>query len=200
MQTRGLEIRASENFGPHTKYFPFVEGEAYFPLPLATADDDLIYPVFWLERLAKAFGNAPEFVNCYRAHRVRLEGGKLGRYGEWGRCRDTQPSYLNFATGVSGVIYPPALLAALKAGGRRFQACCPRADDIWLHAVAIRSGFRIRQIQAQPLHFPLIPLTQGGSLNRHNQRQNGNDPQIQDTYQSADIERLLEEEASVAVR
>ena len=147
LQARGLEIRRSENFGPHTKYFPFVEGEAAFPLPLATADDDLIYPVSWLERLAVAFGEAPEFVNCYRAHRVRLEDGKLARYGKWGRCTDTRPSYLNFATGVSGVIYPPALLAILKAEGRGFRACCPRADDIWLHAIAIRSGFRIRQIQ-----------------------------------------------------
>ena len=53
LRRRGLEIRLSENLGPHTKYFPFIEASDSFTGPLVTADDDTIYPRFWLERLAQ---------------------------------------------------------------------------------------------------------------------------------------------------
>src|SRR5690606_5888706 len=41
---RGLEVRLSSNYGPHTKYFPYVRSEAVHHVPLATADDDVVYP------------------------------------------------------------------------------------------------------------------------------------------------------------
>ena len=58
-------------------------------------------------------------------------------------CRSTSPSFKNVANGVSGVIYPTRLLEAIKVAGRGFEGCCPKADDLWLHAQTIRAGFKI---------------------------------------------------------
>src|SRR4051812_39338036 len=35
--TRGLEVRLCGNYGPHTKYYPFVESHQAFDAPLVTA-------------------------------------------------------------------------------------------------------------------------------------------------------------------
>jgi hypothetical protein len=102
------------------------------------------------------------------------------------------------ATGVSGVIYPGALLEELKRAGTGFETRCPRADDLWLHARAIRSGFQIRQIQPEPIHFPLIPGTQVTSLYAENcAHDDGNDRQLAVTYDSSDLELFQRDAAAV---
>jgi hypothetical protein len=94
-------------------------------------------------------------------------------------------------TGASGVIYPAALLPALKAAGTHFEKCCPRGDDIWLHAQALRAGFRVRQIKRRAVLFFLIPGTQESALFNENMF-NGNDPQIARTYTKNDLDLIAE--------
>ena len=55
LEHRGLEIRLCKNYGPHKKYYPYVESQKAFPYPLATADDDVIYPRSWLAGLLDAY-------------------------------------------------------------------------------------------------------------------------------------------------
>src|SRR5262249_34527930 len=69
---RGLEIRLSDNYGPHTKYYPYLLSADAFDVPLATADDDQIYAKWWLEGLVRSHARFPDAVNCYRAHTIRL--------------------------------------------------------------------------------------------------------------------------------
>ena len=112
LQKRGLEIQFSDNYGPHTKYFPYVASISHHQLPMVTADDDVLYPHYWLQDLDSAHRSEPQHVHCYRARRVQLHYGALRSYSEWPFSDSTVPSILNFATGVSGVIYPPALMDA----------------------------------------------------------------------------------------
>lgn len=189
LQRRGLEIRLCKNYGPHKKYYPYVESAQVFTYPLATADDDVIYPRSWLAGLLDAHKRFPRCVNCYRARLMTLRGGEIAPYREWPLCESTEPSYSTVATGVSGVIYPSALLEELKRAGTGFEARCPRADDLWLHVRAIRSNFKIRQIQPEAIHFPLIPGSQVTSLYAENcAQQDGNDRQLAVTYDSSDLE------------
>src|ERR1700683_1499837 len=160
LQKRGLEIKLCKNYGPHKKYYPYVESQKSFTLPLATADDDVIYPRSWLAGLLDAHQQLPHCVNCYRARLMTVRDGKIAPYREWPLCESAEPSFRTMATGVSGIIYPGALLAELKRAGTGFEARSPRADDLWLHLWAIRSGFRIRQMWAEATHFPHIPGTQ----------------------------------------
>lgn len=186
---RGLEIRLCKNYGPHKKYYPYVESQKTFTVPLVTADDDVIYPRKWLSGLLSAHQQFPRCVNCYRARVMTLKAGSIAPYREWPLCESTEPSYQTVATGVSGVIYPSALLEDLKSAGTAFEARCPKADDLWLHVRAIRSGFRIRQIQTKSIHFPIIPGTQDNSLYAENCAQgDGNDRQLIVTYETRDLE------------
>lgn len=187
---RGLEVRFCGNFGPHNKYYPFVDSESVFVRPLVTADDDVIYPDYWLDELMAAFGEEPNLINCFRAQRIGVAPGGLQPYATWGLNRSTTPSHLAFSTGVSGVVFPAAFLAALKRAGPEFKTCCPRADDIWLNVIALRCGYKVRQIRTQPIHFVEIMGTQRSSLNRSNVQAGGNDRQLGSTYGPVEIALL----------
>lgn len=190
LEARGLQIRVTENFGPHTKYFPWVEsGEA--DGPLVTADDDVLYPRRWLEKLYRAHLDHPTVISCYRASRVVVEDGAILPYNLWPRCTDTVKSVTRFATGVSGVLYPPMMLDALAERGRAFLEGSPRADDIWLHWVALRAGIDVRQISHRPVHFPTLPGTQDQTLVSENVHQGGNDRWIEGLYTQDDVSRLI---------
>lgn len=187
---RGLEIRVTKNYGPHTKYYPAVAESVATDLSLVTMDDDIMYPRTWLAGLMAAHDETPDDVVCYRAWVVRVSEGAISPYNEWGHCRSTAPSFRNFATGVSGVLYPPELQSRLAAEGDRFMDITPRADDIWLHWVALRSGFAIRQIHDTPIQFPVVPGTQDVGLVWENVIAAGNDKPISLLYDESDIELL----------
>jgi hypothetical protein len=194
LKDRGLEVRFSEAFGPHTKYYPFIESEAKLDAPLVTADDDILYPGYWLFKLARAYAKFPQHNNCFRARRIALSDSCIDGYAKWELCESTAASFSHLANGVSGVVYPPRFQQALKAAGREFMGCCPKADDLWLHVQALRSGFRIRQIGQKALHFPLIPGSQEVALFKGNcLEEDGNDRQVKATYKHSDILALLRE-------
>ena len=193
LQRRGLEIKFAENFGPHTKYFPYVASVDSHEIPLVTADDDVIYPSHWLRDLVVAHTAEPQHIHCFRARRVQISGNSLKSYEEWPFTDSIEPSSLNFATGVSGVVYPPALLDALRKAGSTFMACCPKADDVWLHAMALRHGYKIKQLSASYCDFPVAPMTQALALYINNARPEGNDKQITATYTLSDTEELVQE-------
>jgi hypothetical protein len=193
LQDRGLDVLLSVNYGPHTKYYPYLESMSGFAAPLATADDDMIYPRSWLAGLMRSYASNPKVVSCYRAHVMKFSGDKLAPYVTWGRCRSGQPSYRNFGTGVSGVLYPPEFLGLLKAKGKAFQQVCPKADDLWLHVNAIRAGYRIKQVHPWQMTYPMLPDTQEMGLNVSNVHAAQNDAQIQSTYTSDDLELIRSE-------
>jgi hypothetical protein len=187
---RGLEVRYAEDCGPHTKYYPYVCSESKHLLAMVTADDDTWYPDFWLDRLCRAHAAQPELVHCYRARRVQLKDNSLAPYDTWPFVGDDRPSPTVLATGVSGVIYPPTLLDALRDTGPAFQTRCPKADDLWLHVTALRNGFVARQLNATAVDFETLPSTQSIALWHQNLLQSDNDPQAAATYTEPDLVRL----------
>ncbi len=190
LMKRGLELRLSENFGPHTKYYPYLLAEEEFERPLITADDDLLYSRWWLEGLMLSFAEYPDAVSCYRAHVVAVEDHHVAPYRSWPACLSTKPSYAHFGTGVSGCLYPPRLLLALKQAGSAFMQLCPKADDVWLHANALRAGLKTRQVLDRGLRFPFVPGTQDSGLYHTNVLQARNDEQIARTYTAVDLALL----------
>jgi len=190
LEARGLEVILTKNYGPHTKYYPFLISGARLDVPLVTVDDDTLYPRGWLKSLAESYKEEPYMIHCCRAHVVELEGEGFAPYISWQRCRSTVPSVLNFATGVSGVIYPPAFQEKVKAAGLEFVEMCPKADDIWLHVQALRGGFQVKQLKTWEQSFPVMPGTQDMGLIQGNVHGSQNDVQIRRTYTAEDIARL----------
>lgn len=194
LQRRGLEVLLTQNFGPHTKYYPYVASKKTHDVPLVTADDDIIYPPDWLLDLSRAARQTPGMICCFRAHRVGIDSAAatatIAPYSQWLPCETRAAEPRNFGTGVSGVIYPPSFLDFLHQQGTAFLDCCPKADDIWLHVAALRSGLKVRQIGRLPKHFPCLPDTQGMGLVHSNSAAGGNDEQIKRSYGASDIALL----------
>jgi hypothetical protein len=192
LQKRGLEIMLCENYGPHKKYYPYLELSQELEIPLVTADDDVLYPDDWLKKLSEAFLQYPNLVNCHMARIVKLNQESIGKYETWGFVDSTEPNFRHFAIGVGGVLYPPSLQREIKREGTAFKNCCPKADDIWLHAQAVRAGYKVRQVAPTAIPLFYIPGTQINALHKQNLAGGENDSQIKLTYRAADIDRLRE--------
>jgi hypothetical protein len=191
LANRGLEIRFCDDVGPHTKYYPHLVAEPTLEMPLVTADDDTMMSRDWLATIMARWRLEPEIIHCFRAREIKLSDGSIEPYRNWPLCQSDQASIKHFATGVSGVIYPPAFQQRLKEAGNEFLNLCPRADDIWLHVMALRHGYRIRQISTRSLEHLSIPGMSRFGLRRSNVDGSGNDDQIKKTYNNHDIQRLL---------
>lgn len=190
---RGLEVRFTEDLGPHKKYFPYLMQEQ-LDRPLVTADDDVLYPRWWLDGLAQAYMKRPSFVHAYRVHVMKLEasGVRFRPYSEWSTCTTVTPSRDHFSTGCSGVLYPPEVLAALRASGREFLDICPWADDIWLNLHAQRTRCFVAQVRPESLRFCGILLTQRSGLFKRNIYRRGNDDALAATFGPGDMAALAD--------
>ncbi len=199
LQKRGLEVKLCKNYGPHTKYYPYLESQETFDTPLVTADDDMFYPRFWLKRLVEAHQKFPELVNCYFSHAIEVDRMGFTKYSTWELVDSTMPSIRHLAAGVAGVIYPPSFLTVLKQAGTAFEACCPKGDDLWLHVQALRAGYKVRQVLPRLPYFwfHAVPGTQETALCHENvDFGDGNGRQIKATYNEEDI-RMLQRECGV---
>jgi len=167
LQRRGLEIRLTEDYGSHKKYYPYcvsVSGSQSAELPLVTADDDVLYPASWLSDLIDAANTEPfPVIVAHRAHRIKLEQGAIAPYLSWDLERGTvEPSYANIATGVCGVLYPPDFASQVgKTWNSQFMQAAPAADDLWLHSRAVLLQVPTKQageVSARVIeHHPGIP-------------------------------------------
>lgn len=194
---RGLQVRCSDgDYGPHTKYWGMFREVAGAGTRVVTVDDDVIYPPWFLGRLLAAADEQPEAVWAYRAHRIALRAGVLRPYRKWGQVTDTSASPLNFATGVSGVLYPASFIEYVAAQGERFLRTSPRADDVWLHLCQLRSGHRVRQVYPASQNFPVVPATQVATLAVRNTFGGGNDRQIAAAYGPGDLDKLRKADSS----
>lgn len=187
LASRGLDIVRSENLGPHTKLQPYLRLHSHFERPLVTIDDDVFYRKDLLKALQSAWRAQPDMIHCARARKVRVRGPSLAPYATWPLCEDDRPSFAHFATGVGGVMYPPAFLAMLKAAGDGFKQACPWADDIWVNKVAVLSGYRVRQLTRVPDRLTDVPGARKTALFKLNLRRGGNDLQLAQTYSHSDI-------------
>ncbi len=191
LQSRGLEIRKCDNFGPHTKYYPLVMSGS-IDRPFVTADDDILYPSWWLETLVRLGEHQPDSIVCYRARLMTESGnGTLAPYKTWPLCDAMDTCPMVFLNGVSGVLYPRSFCELLSGTHTEFSQKCPKADDIWLNYIAIIHGIPVRQAFNTALHFPMIPFSQGAGLKNYNVDLDGNDPQIAAVYDSTVINKIF---------
>jgi hypothetical protein len=196
LQTRGLEVKPCKNYGPHKKYYPYVESQDSFTAPLITGDDDMMYPKSWASMLIDAYDYHPEVVSCFAAHVIEINSTRIAKFKNMMYCRSIYPSFYNLAIGAAGVIYPPLFLRVLKRAGTEFMTCCPKGDDLWLHVQALRTGFKVRQILPRlPYYsFQNIPGTQGIALCHDNvDSGDGYETQGRATYCESDIQLLQTE-------
>jgi hypothetical protein len=126
-------------------------------------------------------------IHCFRAHRTGMSGIRLIRYNSWLPCKGRKSRYLNFITGVSGVIYPPLYLKYLKRQGKAFSQSCPHGDDMWLSVNALRSALEVAQTGNMNGCIPTIPGSQQGRLHDMNALSGLKQWQLRKTCSGADL-------------
>lgn len=133
---RGLQIEFCEDLRSYLKLVPSLK--MYPEASIITIDDDVIYECDLLERLVNAHKATPDAICACRMHRIILDAQNQPiTYLKWELCIDDEKeSFLNFPTGVGGVLYPPYCLNKEVLNSDAFMKICPKADDIWFYVMA----------------------------------------------------------------
>jgi hypothetical protein len=181
---RGLEIRMVEDVGPHTKIFHALKE---FPQNLlVTADDDMIYPEFWLAELLAAHQHEPQGIISHYAHQmVADKTGVLLPYRQWNAHSPgvAGSSLWLFPTGVGGVMYPPNSLHPEVLNRSVFRKICPTADDVWLKAMSLLNNVRCQKVRPFDPEWRCVRGTQHKALRLQNVEYGKNDLQIRAVFE-----------------
>jgi hypothetical protein len=147
LQRYGLIIKGCEDFKSYTKLIPFLRENK--DAAVVIADDDIYYWRDWLKELVQAQRPGHAEVICHRMHRIQLspEGVPLP-YMAWEyESVATEPSVLNFPTGVLGVLYPPHIFHPAVLDMQTALDLCPSGDDIWFYWMVRLSNASVRRVE-----------------------------------------------------
>jgi len=191
---RGLEILYCKDIRSYTKIIPVLRKNP--EAIIVTIDDDAIYEQDLLENLLTAYKEHPDCVSACRTELIKTDtDGKPLGYMKWGMKQYVNyPSYYNFLTGVGGVLYPPHSLHIEVTNEDVFLKICPRADDIWLHAMCMLNGTKIFKAfthDAEGVDFIYNVSPHVGTLWANNQLEEGNDLQLKAVWEKYDLYKKL---------
>jgi hypothetical protein len=151
---------------------------------IVTADDDALYPSWWLDSLIAAHLERPRHILAHRANRILLNANcRPEPYLEWSHATTQTPSVLVFPTGVGGVLYPPQSLPQQVLDAALALRLCPTTDDIWFRVMAFIAGTPVGVVSDAFQEFVTIPRTQHEALIQLNVEEGQND---------ADLRRALD--------
>jgi hypothetical protein len=127
-----LEFSYCRNTGPYRKLLPYLTrywGESRL---VVTADDDTLYPKYWLSQLVEAYD---QFHCCiaYRGHRMVTRGdGGFKPYRSWMLSKiEENPSQLILPTGKDGILYDTAFCPENILNIDVAVQLAPTTDDLW---------------------------------------------------------------------
>ena len=159
----GVEYKkASENIGPHKKYFDALQ--IYNEDIVICVDDDLVYPIDMIESLMNAYKEHPQCVCARRVHKIKLKvNGEIDDYDKWiGECFFMhKPSHLLMATTGAGTLYPPNIFSERMFDTEKIKGTCLYADDIWMKYLEIISNVKV--VWAKN-NMPLPPTVEGSQI------------------------------------
>lgn len=182
-EKRGLEVRLCEDVRSYTKLVPALLN---FPdSVIISADDDIIYPIDFVERLYRAYQKDQSKIYFYRGHYVLFdEKGNPKPYLDWVKRGSKGCDIYNFPTGVSGILYPPHCFHEDITKKDLFLNMCPYADDIWFKVMSMLKGTLCEQIDTPHFDYKFIPLEieENSSLQNINVVNGGNDQQIKKVF------------------
>lgn len=183
MKSRGVEIEfVAENYKSYKKLI-YIYGNTN--KNIITCDDDVIYPINFVENLVNKNINYPEDILTYRANLITFnECGEINRYKRWYSADQNDNALLMLPTGCSGILYPPnSLEEDLVKNSDLFLELSPHADDIWFKVCSLKKGTNIRLVENFSVDFPLVTGTQKTALWIENVECGNNDCCIKNVFE-----------------
>lgn len=104
---------------------------------IITFDDDLLYPKNLIEVLMESYRQHPNDISAVRCHRILMNDGRPQSYLVWRKMIvDNMFKEYNFFTSGHGTLFPPHVFNDEVFNEEAFMSLAPRADDVWLNAMA----------------------------------------------------------------
>ena len=134
-----IEIIYTKNIGPYRKLIPLLKEKQNEDCVIITADDDVVYPNDWTERLLGASEKNPRSVISFRNRYIEIgENRDIKGYRSWPLmtrdfCLKNQNKIIEnkiFPTGIGGILYKPSFFNDIVFD-EKFLEICPFNDDIW---------------------------------------------------------------------
>lgn len=191
----GLEIHYCEDIKSYKKIIPTLS--LYPKSNIITVDDDIIYPVDFIEKLISAHLNHPNHVCFTRGCNITLDKNKeILPYKRWIKATNTR-SMLNVPTGVGGILYPVNCFHEDVIKKDFFMNLCPYADDLWLRVMCLINNIDTYYLDCYNNfnhYFIEIENSQSKSLNsinNSNQSNVTNDSQFRELINKYKLETLI---------
>ncbi len=195
LEKRGLEINFCEDIGSYKKLIPTLRN--YHDDIIITVDDDVFYDFDLIENLIITHKEFPNDILAHRMHRITLNKDmEVAPYKEWHQCiKDYNPSFLNFAVGVGGVLYPPNSLDSRVFDESTFMDICKYGDDIWFKCMSILNNVQTRGVYSHNKkgedYLPNMSISEFGLFSDNVIGNNRNDSQIKAVFEKYEIYNIL---------
>lgn len=190
---RGLEVLFCKDVRSYTKLVPTLR--KYPQSVIITIDDDIIYPIDFVEYLVKSYNRDPRKVHFYYGHTIIVDSnGVVAPYKEWRSKRAKGCSLNNVPTGVSGVLYPPGCFHEDVCREDIFLELCPYADDLWFKCMTLLNGVEcelVERVEEGKRDFVHLDAADKYALSTINNDKNMNDIQFERLVKKYDLLKYL---------
>lgn len=194
----GLEVRFGKDIGSYTK---LIHSLSAFPdKHIITADDDLYYSKNFVREFVEAHRQHPQaIITGFAKVPVSDSDYQLAPYDAWPEYHHVAASFQYdsqklFPLGVGGVLYPSHVFDDEVLNEVVFTALCPKADDIWLYIMGLRSQAEKRILTDSRIAYYHTDLLRQyitkDRLTATNRFRGENDTQLQALMEYYKIERL----------
>lgn len=153
----GLEVRYGKDIRSYTKIIHSLT--AYPEKHIITADDDLYYSSHFVEEFVEAHRQYPKaIITAWGKLPIEDSHHQLVSYDSWPEYHWVAADFQYDATkvspmGVGGVLYPSGVFDSEVHNEAVFTSLCPKADDIWLYIMGMRSGAEKRFLPASRISY-----------------------------------------------
>lgn len=188
---RGLEIHYCDNLKAHKKYYYTIKK---YPNDIViTVDDDTYYPEDLIENMIKIYKDYKHCVICYAAHEITFKNNEIQKYSAWNSLSPNaiKPSYMLMAVGWGGVLYPPYCLNKNFLDKEKIKELCFYSDDLWLKAMELLNGTKVKKVNRYTKNWAVIPDTQKQALFNYNVIKGKNDIQLKNVLKEYNIDLKL---------
>lgn len=187
---RGLEIRYYENIKSYKKLIPNLK--EYQNEIIITIDDDIIYPINFIERLYKNHIKFPNVILCNIGREIPKNKKLILEYKNWKFTKNIKfPMYEIVPIGAGGILYPPNCFYKDIQNKELFQKLAPIADDIWFKTMTLKNGVKSMVIGEIDKYLKqIIVLEEAQDIALYKTNIKANNIQIKKVFEKYDILNL----------
>lgn len=184
LELKGLEIGYCKDLKSYKKLIPTLE--KYTNDIIITVDDDILYPIDFVENLYKEYKKDEKNIYFYIGHKIILNDGKVQPYCKWKfNYQGLEKTFLTLPTGVGGILYPPKILDKEVMNIKNMFELAPKADDIWFKAMGLLKGVKCKKIKLnEEFSKKFVQIKSGQDIALHliNLGENQNDIQLKAVF------------------